>query len=49
MKKFIKKLFGLDIILKEQEKTNKILSDIHFQLKRNSDLVEKYNKAYHIN
>lgn len=48
MVRIIKKLFGLDLILKEQEKTNKLLSDLIREMKRNSDLVEKYNNAYHI-
>lgn len=48
MKKLIQRLLGLDMILKEQQKTNNLLSDLVTEMKRNSDLVEKYNKAYHI-
>lgn len=49
MKKWIQRLLGLDRILTEREKTNSLLDAIYKELKRNSDLVEKYNKAHHIN
>ena len=45
---WIKKIFGLDTLLAEQKKTNELLLQIHKESKRNSDLVEKYNNAYHI-
>lgn len=48
MKKLIQKLLGLDTILKEQQKTNNLLSELLREMKRNSDLIERYNKAYHI-
>ncbi len=41
MKQFIQKLFGIDILIKEQKEANRLLYEL---LK----LSEKYNKAYHI-
>lgn len=48
MKKLIQRLLGLDLIIKEKQKTNALLSELLKEMKRNSDLVETYNRAYHI-
>lgn len=46
--------FALRDIIKKLDKMdntsqNKLLEKIHFECKKNSDLVEKYNKHYHVN
>jgi len=45
---FIKKILGIQELINEQIKTNKLLEDIHKESKRNADLQKSYNKAYHI-
>lgn len=42
MKKYIQKLLGIDLLIKEQQETNRLLSDL-------VRLTNAYNKAYHIN
>tara|TARA_R110000744_G_scaffold210286_2_gene329378 strand:- start:1019 stop:1162 length:144 start_codon:yes stop_codon:yes gene_type:complete len=46
--KILEKLLGIDKLIVEQQETNKLLEKIHYESKRNSDLVDKYNRAYHI-
>ena len=46
--KILKKLLGIDKLIVEQQETNKLLEKIYYESKRNSDLVAKYNRAYHI-
>lgn len=48
MKYLIQKILGINAIIKEQQKTNNLLEKLCSEMKRNSDLVEKYNNAYHI-
>ena len=48
MWKIIQKLLGIDTLVSEQKKTNTWLKRIAEQSKRNADLQEAYNKAYHI-
>lgn len=35
-------------LIEQQKQTNHLLEQVCKELKRNSDLVEKYNHAYHI-
>lgn len=48
MKKWIQKILGIDQIIEEEKKQTEILNSIYRECKRNSDLVEAYNKAYHV-
>lgn len=48
MKRWIQNLLGITQIIEEKKKQTKILDNIYKECKRNSDLVEDYNRAYHI-
>ncbi len=48
MLKWLRSIFMVEDRLSEQKKTNALLEQLVKELKRNSDLVEAYNKAYHI-
>ena len=48
MKKWILKLLGLDLIIESQKTIINLLGEIALHTKRNAELQEKYNKAYHI-
>lgn len=48
MKKWLQNLFGITQIIEEKKKQTELLEKIHRECKRNSDLVEAYNRAYHI-
>ena len=48
MVKWLQRIFMTKEKMLEQKKTNDLLEKILKELKRNSDLVEAYNKAYHI-
>jgi hypothetical protein len=48
MKKWLMNFLGFTELLKKQQRTNEILELIHKECKRNSDLVEAYNRQYHI-
>lgn len=48
MRSFMMKIFGITDLIEEQKKTNKLLEKIHYECKRNSDLVSDYNKQYNI-
>ena len=46
--KWIKRKLGITDIVKKQDEANKILIEIAEQTRRNADLQERYNKAYHV-
>jgi hypothetical protein len=46
--KWIKRILGITELLIKQKETNTLLKVIAHQTKRNADLQESYNKAYHI-
>jgi hypothetical protein len=48
MKKWIQKILGITQIIEEKKKQTEILDKIYKECKRNSDLVEAYNRAYHV-
>lgn len=48
MKRWLQKILGITERLNEQKKTNELLAQILKECKRNSDLVEAYNKKYYI-
>ena len=45
---WIKRKLGIETLIIEQKNTNIWLEIIATQVKRNADLQDKYNKAYHI-
>jgi hypothetical protein len=48
MKKWILKLLGLDLIIESQKTIINLLNEIALYTKKNAELQEKCNKAYHI-
>lgn len=48
MKKWIQNFFGITQIIEEKKKQTNLLENIYKECKKNSDLVEAYNRAYHI-
>lgn len=48
MKKYLQNLFGISQIIEEKKRQTELLKKIHQECKRNSDLAEAYNRAYHI-
>lgn len=48
MKKWIQQILGITQIIEEKKKQTDILNKIYKECERNSDLVERYNRAYHI-
>lgn len=49
LKKWIQNIFGITQLIAENKRSNDLLEKILNDVKRNSDLAEAYNKAYHIN
>ena len=45
---WIKNILGITELIAKQDKTNNLLEEIAKQTKRNADLQQKYNKAYHV-
>ena len=45
---WIKRKLGIETLIIEQKNTNVWLKRIAEQTKRNADLQENYNKAYHV-
>ena len=45
---WIKKILGITELIAKQDKTNNLLEEIAKQTKRNADLQQRYNEAYHI-
>ena len=48
MLRWIRKVLGITSLINEQKKTNELLEKLIKECKRNSDLVEAYNRAYHV-
>lgn len=48
MKKWFQDFLGLSKLIEQSQKQTELLQKIHEEAKRNSDLVEAYNKKYHI-
>lgn len=48
MKKWIQQILGITQIIEEKKKQTDILNKIYKECERNSDLVERYNRACHI-
>jgi hypothetical protein len=48
MKKWIQSLFGINQIIQEKKKQTELLEKIYIECKRNSDLVEAYNRYYYV-
>ena len=46
--KWIRKILGIEELVKKQEETNALLKEIVEHTKRNANLQQKYNEAYHI-
>ena len=48
MREWIMRIFGITELIREQQKTNRTLEKIHYEVKRSADFAEAYNKTYHI-
>lgn len=48
MKKLIQNILGISEIIEEKKKQTQLLEKILAECKRNSDLVQAYNRAYHV-
>lgn len=48
MRKLLMNLIGISTLIKEQKNTNRLLAEIYNETKRNRELREAYNRAYHI-
>ena len=48
LKAFLMYLFGMGDLLAESKKQTALLEKIYQECKRNSDLVQAYNRTYHV-